>query len=279
MHNGAYMLLPSEQIRQAVQDALRKSKMGARRFEGAHGLQMWALRGLLDPTRKQSPSIDRAAEICKAIGLAIHVGPPREFSTPAPSAPTEEADTIRQDLRKEINAVRSEVAEALDEVISRLPRPDDAGGKVLPFPSPAGSADDDEYDSIRRYKPDDLRLAAGQIAFVDREPIPGEVKFRHDWLESHGLKAKNLMLIDVIGDSMVPTIKEGDSVLIDESRRKPRSGRIYGVVTTDGPLVKRLRKRGGRWWAESDNDKYEPRPLGDEDRTLGRVVWWAHTER
>ncbi len=260
------------------------------------------LRGWQDPDEKghQAPYYDQwLKSYVKARGvvLAVYRGRPNVKNPPKlipdPKAPVvqpkgaralEAADAVRQrfyneDLRREINAVRSEMAEALDEVISRLPRPDDAGGKVLPFPSPAGSADDDEYDSIRRYKPDDIRMAAGKIAFVDREPVPGEVKFRHDWLESHGLKAKNLMLIDVIGDSMVPTIKEGDSVLIDESRRKPRSGRIYGVVTTDGPLVKRLRKRGGRWWAESDNDKYEPRPLGDEDRTLGRVVWWAHTER
>ena len=28
----------------------------------------------------------------------------------------------------------------------------------------------------------------------------------------------------------------------------------------------------------SDNDKYEPQPLDDAARIMGRVVWWAHTE-
>ncbi len=41
-----------------------------------------------------------------------------------------------------------------------------------------------------------------------------------------------------------------DAVLIDESRQTPRSGRIYGLRTPDGLLVKRLRKRKGRWWAD-----------------------------
>ena len=45
----------------------------------------------------------------------------------------------------------------------------------------------------------------------------------------------------------------------------------------DELLVKRLRKRKGRWWANSDNSDYEPRPMEEEDEVLGLVVWWAHT--
>ena len=145
--------------------------------------------------------------------------------------------------------------------------------KVLPFPGP-----DDEYESIRRYNAEDLRLAAGVRAFIDREPQASEIRFRKDWLQTHALAAKNLMLLNVIGDSMFPTIEEGDSVLIDESRRAPRSGRVYGLRTLDGPLVKRLRKRQGRWWADSDNGEYKPRLMRENDQTLGQVVWWAHTE-
>ena len=198
-------------------------------------------------------------------------------------------DELVSALREETKALRTATETALKELVSRLPPAaqnleDDtaqrspAGGKVLPFVPATESVDDDDFDSVRRYDADEVRLAAGGLGFVDREPLAGEVKFRRDWLGSHRLEAKNLMLLDVIGDSMLPTIEERDSVLIDESRRKPRSGRIYGLRTTDGPLVKRLRKRGGRWWADSDNDKYEPRLMSEEDQTLGRVVWWAHTE-
>ena len=123
-----------------------------------------------------------------------------------------------------------------------------------------------------------MQLAAGARAFIDREPRASEIRFRKDWLQTHALAAKNLMLINVIGDSMFPTIEDGDSVLIDESRRVPRSGRVYGLRTLDGPLVKRLRKRQGRWWADSDNGEYKPRLMREDDQTLGQVVWWAHTE-
>ena len=41
---------PSEQIRRAVREALAAAGVGARRFESAHGLRPWTLRGILDPT-------------------------------------------------------------------------------------------------------------------------------------------------------------------------------------------------------------------------------------
>ena len=43
-----------------------------------------------------------------------------------------------------------------------------------------------------------------------------------------------------------------------------------------------LGDRGGQpkvRWADSDNEEYEPQPLDDRARIMGRVVWWAHTER
>ena len=36
--------------------------------------------GVLDPTRRQAPSVDRAAEICAALGLALSIGPAGEGS-------------------------------------------------------------------------------------------------------------------------------------------------------------------------------------------------------
>ena len=65
-------------------------------------------------------------------------------------------------------------------------------------------------------------------------------------------------LVDVSGDSMEPTICDGDSALVDETHRSPRSGKIYALQAGDGPLDKRVRKRDHRWWADSDNDKHEP---------------------
>ena len=79
-------------------------------------------------------------------------------------------------------------------------------------------------------------------------------------------------MVDVLGDSMDPTIFDRDAALVDESRRSPLSGKIYALRAADGLLVKRLRKRDHRWWAASDNEEYEPQPLDDVARIMGRVV-------
>ena len=151
--------------------------------------------------------------------------------------------------------------------------------KVLPFiPAGKSASLDDEFESVRRYDRSSLRLAAGSHSFSDIESAAGEVRFRRDWLRAHHLKAASLVLLDATGDSMAPAIRDGDSVLVDESRTKPVDGRVFAVRTVDGPLVKRLRRRSGRWWADSDNREHESRSISREDRLLGMVVWWAHTE-
>ena len=155
---------------------------------------------------------------------------------------------------------------------AKLPDPD-----VSPIQSAPGWHDED-YESVRRYESEDVRLAAGTGTFADQEPVPSEVKFLKSWLRDHHLRAKDLFLANVLGDSMETTIYDGDSALVDETHRSPRSGKIYALRTGDGLLVKRLRKRDHRWWADSDNEEHEPQPLDDRARIMGRVVWWAHTD-
>ena len=194
--------------------------------------------------------------------------------------PTPVDDWVREaEKRAEIEAqIRHEEArkrEELEAEIARLrahPDPD-----VSPIHSAPGWHDED-YESVRRYESEDVRLAAGVGAFADQEPAAGEVKFRTSWLRKRRLRAKDLFLVDVLGDSMERTIFDGDAALVDETHTSPRSGKIYALRTGDGPLVKRLRKRDHRWWADSDNEKHEPQPLDDRARIMGRVVWWAHTD-
>ena len=191
--------------------------------------------------------------------------------TDDPTPPEERANEEKR-KREELESALQQTEEVLNQLRAKV-------NEASPFVPATEATDDEVYESVQRYE-HDVRLAAGLGVAVDHEPIPGEIKFRKSWLQSHGLKAINLMLVDVIGDSMLPTIQNGDSALADESRRHPlRNGRIYALRTTDGPLVKRLRKRRGRWWADSDNDKYKPRLIRESDETIGLVVWWAHTER
>ena len=180
----------------------------------------------------------------------------------------------REQLEAELQSRDQELARlrAQAAATAKLPDPD-----VSPIQSAPGWHDED-YESVRRFESEDVRLAAGTGTFADQEPVPSEVKFLKSWLRDHRLRAKDLFLADVLGDSMETTIYDGDSALVDESRTSPRSGKIYALRTGEGPLVKRLRKRDHRWWADSDNEEYEPQPLDDRARIMGRVVWWAHTD-
>ncbi len=207
--------------------------------------------------------------------------------TPAVEGTREAEKRVREEWKRrtELEAMLQRTENELDrrdEELDRL-RAQAAATAETPDPdvSPIQSAPgwrDEDYETVRRYAPEDIRLAAGTGTFAEQEPVAGEVKFRTSWLRKRRLKAKDVFLVDVLGDSMERTIFAGDAALVHEIHTSPRSGKIYALQAGDGLLVKRLRKRDHRWWADSDNDSYEPQLLDDLARIMGRVVWWAHTD-
>src|SRR5579863_8486946 len=60
-----------------------------------------------------------------------------------------------------------------------------------------------------------LRTANGRIAIQNRQ-IVDYVSFQPEWLQrALNVDLRNMALVEVVGDSMSPTIDEGDVVLID----------------------------------------------------------------
>jgi phage repressor protein C with HTH and peptisase S24 domain len=90
----------------------------------------------------------------------------------------------------------------------------------------------------------------------------------------------------VRGRSMVPTLREGDRLLVRHGAR-PRPGRLVVVRLPDGVVaVKRAtRREPGGWWVERDNpaegvDSWSVGAIPDADvvaRVLGRV--WPRPRR
>lgn len=102
--------------------------------------------------------------------------------------------------------------------------------------------------------------------------------FRKDWIERKGDPA-NMSLVRVSGDSMEPTLKSGDIVLVDHNRNyiDPQGG-IYAVSIDDGIIIKRVQVLypSGRFKIISDNSRYEPFDLESERlKVNGRVVWFG----
>ena len=121
--------------------------------------------------------------------------------------------------------------------------------------------------------------SAGPGALVGDEAAVGQFSFDERWLR--GIAAggpEDLSLIRVSGDSMMPTLSDGDDILVDrsDSGDRLRDG-IYVLRRDDALSVKRIAvdPAGRRVTIGSDNPDY-PSFAGIKLSTIaiiGRVVW------
>jgi phage repressor protein C with HTH and peptisase S24 domain len=112
----------------------------------------------------------------------------------------------------------------------------------------------------------------GTVA-LDPAPID-RLRFSGRWLRQQGLEPAMLSVIEVEGDSMEPTLRDGDEILVDRAPRPLRSG-LHVIRLDDVLLVKRLEPGpSGTLQVISDNPAYPrlERPRADI-AILGRVVW------
>jgi phage repressor protein C with HTH and peptisase S24 domain len=120
------------------------------------------------------------------------------------------------------------------------------------------------------------RLSAGTGSFESEENITDYLSFQTKWLAGKGA-ANSMVAMEVFGQSMEPVIKEGDTVLIDQSQNRIIAGTIYAVGVEDTILIKRLEKHPDKLVLSSDNKSYEPiyikREETDMVRIIGKVIW------
>lgn len=120
------------------------------------------------------------------------------------------------------------------------------------------------------------RLCAGGGSFEVDSGVEGYYSFRQAWLAGKG-SADNMVLVDVFGNSMEPELKDGDTVLIDQSRTDIIAGAVYAVGIDDTIMVKRIEKHPKSLVLLSDNTRYAPicleRGEMDSVRVIGKVIW------
>src|SRR5690606_2015553 len=119
-----------------------------------------------------------------------------------------------------------------------------------------------------------LGASAGPGVFAAEERAIGVFRFSAEWLREQGLDPAMLSAIAVVGDSMEPSLRHGDEILVDRARRPAQDG--IHVVRVDGiVLVKRLqRSHPGVLVLRSDNPAYPPVEHAQADvEVIGRVVW------
>ena len=124
-----------------------------------------------------------------------------------------------------------------------------------------------------------VQASAGPGRIVDGETVIGAYGFDAAWLRQVSrARPEDLSIITVSGDSMAPTLVDGDDVLVDRSDagERLRDG-VYVLRRDDQLMVKRLAlaPTSGTLAISSDNPAYpswRDCPLGSVD-VVGRVVW------
>ncbi|RYD44409.1 MAG: helix-turn-helix transcriptional regulator [Sphingomonadales bacterium] len=129
-----------------------------------------------------------------------------------------------------------------------------------------------------------IGASAGAGASVDGEAVEGEVAFDPKWLRDLGADPRALSIIRVEGDSMAPTLDDGDDILVDggDASARLRDG-IYVLRMDDVLMVKRVARAPGqgRISVISDNPHYrswDDLPMGSV-QLVGRVVWTGRRVR
>ena len=124
-----------------------------------------------------------------------------------------------------------------------------------------------------------VRASAGPGAVPDTELAHPYFAFDDRWLKAlTASKAGDLSIIRVEGDSMAPTLNDGDDILVDKAGcAEALCDGIYVLRVEDSLLVKRLaiHPLGRRVTVQSDNPAYPDWPdCGMEDiHCIGRVIW------
>jgi len=114
---------------------------------------------------------------------------------------------------------------------------------------------------------------------VHSEQIVDHLAFRSAWVRNAlDVSVQALALISVKGDSMEPTLSNGDLILVDTGTNKVEDNAIYVLRYNGSLMVKRIqRKIDGTLIIKSDNVVYEPETLTGEAvnnlHVVGRVVW------
>lgn len=133
-----------------------------------------------------------------------------------------------------------------------------------------------DFVHIPRYE---VEASAGGGAIIHSEQVVDFLSFRAEWVKNTlGVSVRDLALISVIGDSMEPSLSEGDVVLLDMTTKSVLDGSIYALQLNGGLLVKRIQRMlDGSIVVKPDNPRYDTEIISEDSadllKIIGRVVW------
>jgi len=160
---------------------------------------------------------------------------------------------------------------ALPSVQPEYSRVSDQVAFMPPIPHPG-------FVFVPRYE---VEASMGNGTVIHSEQIVDYLAFREDWVRLElGLNPSNLILISSVGDSMEPTLRTNDLLLIDRGSSEVRHDAIYCFAYNGELRVKRMQFRmNGVMVVKSDNPRYETEEVSADNldliKIIGRVVWYG----
>ena len=198
-------------------------------------------------------------------------------------------ETISRWLSSAVQNPKLENMQKLVEVIKRIDDAQDfdfhdlfgTGGGGMSRPVAGSVAREglgEDYVLIPKVKP---VLRSGHGCWVSDGNLLDIHAFRKSWIIPKG-SIDAMVVMEVVGNSMCPTLCNGDHVLIDQSQTHPEHDRIMAIGMGEFILVKRVlvEPRFLRLMSDNpDQNRYgeirlsrdDPEPRGV--RFLGRVIW------
>ena len=137
----------------------------------------------------------------------------------------------------------------------------------------------DEMERVPFY---DVKASAGLGAFNSEVYAPDDyIGLSKRWLAVRGFYLSYLAFITASGDSMHPTISDGDMLLVNRATNQPKDGKIYVFRQGEQIWVKRVQGIMGGIRLISDNKElYSPIDVIFNEaldfEVIGQVVYIGH---
>ena len=145
---------------------------------------------------------------------------------------------------------------------------------------------DEEDDCISIPVKGEVVASMGYGVTVYNEMQTASYSISKKLVEDLGISRSMTEMIFAQGDSMLPTIEGGDSLLVDHSRTDIYDGKIYCIRIEGQLYVKRLQKIPPNIIrVVSDNDKYRSFEIDLQQdsefdfEVIGEVRWWGRVAK
>ena len=245
-NRGIYSIVEARDFEEIVRERLAETGETAIGAARRAGLPRDAIRSVL---RGHPPNLLRATKICDALGLSLSVGSRQTVQRLGRADADDSEDRSSSpgsDLERHTQGLVRAVAAAGGDPIPPEMRTTAPHGPVVRHDSGAAEArrlTEAEAETVVIPFAADVRLSAGSGQPVWDETAEMSVSVARPALASWA-RPERLRCARVVGDSMAPTIGDGDLVVLDAGRTEPLDGQVFGVHTGEGLVAKRFASRG-----------------------------------